>query len=153
MRSLKNPWEKVGTDLCEFRKSHYLVVVDYYSNYPEVCFQFTSYCSLEISICHTRHSKNFVSDNGPQVDSEKFRQVLKDWEIQYDLASSKYPKANGMAESTVKSVKSLFKKAHKANEDPYLALQIIVLHLIILIGSTQRRTLETSYNELEIYQD
>ena len=33
-----NPWEKVGTDLFEFRKSHYLVVVDYYSNYPEVCF-------------------------------------------------------------------------------------------------------------------
>ena len=27
-----------------------------------------------------------------------------------------------MAENAVKSVKSLFKKAHKANEDPYLAL-------------------------------
>ena len=34
----KNPWEKVGTDLCEFRKSHYLVVVNYYSSYPEVGF-------------------------------------------------------------------------------------------------------------------
>ena len=32
----RNPWEKVGTDSFEFRKSHYLVVVDYYSNYPEV---------------------------------------------------------------------------------------------------------------------
>ena len=27
-----------------------------------------------------------------------------------------------MAESAVKTVKALFKKAHKANEDPYLAL-------------------------------
>ena len=63
-----------------------------------------------------------LSDNGPQFASEKFRQFLKDWEIQYDPASPRYPKANGMAESAVKSVKSLFKKAHKANEDPYLAL-------------------------------
>ena len=66
--------------------------------------------------------KTLVSDNGPQFAGEKVRQFLKDWEIQYDPASTRYPKANGMAESAVKSVKSLFKKAHKANEDPYLAL-------------------------------
>ena len=66
--------------------------------------------------------KSLVSDNGLQFASKKFRQFLKDWEIQYDRASPRYRKANGMAESAVKSVKSVFKKAHKANEDPYLAL-------------------------------
>ena len=30
------PWEKVGADLFEFKHHHYLVCVDYYSNYPEV---------------------------------------------------------------------------------------------------------------------
>ena len=125
----RNPWEKVGADLFEFRKSHYLVIVDYYSNYPEVCFMGKQDPSSSQVIAHlksvfARHGipKTLVSDNGPQFASEKFRQFLKDWEIQYDPASPRYPKANGMAESAVKSVKSLFKKAHKANEDPYLAL-------------------------------
>ena len=125
----RNPWEKVGTDLFEFRKSHYLVVVDYYSNYPEVCFMGKQDPTSSQVIAHlksvfARHGipKTLVSDNGPQFASEKFRQFLKDWEIQYDPASPRYPKAYGMAESAVKNVKSLFKKAHKANEDPYLAL-------------------------------
>ena len=30
------PWEKVGTDLCELNGQHYLIMVDYYSNFIEV---------------------------------------------------------------------------------------------------------------------
>ena len=30
------PWEKVGTDLFELDKKVYLLVIDYYSNFPEV---------------------------------------------------------------------------------------------------------------------
>ena len=64
---------------------------------------------LEKEICN---DQTLVSDNGPQFASEKFRQFLKDWEIQYDPTSPRYPKAIGIAESAFKSVKSLFKKAH-----------------------------------------
>ena len=28
-------WEKVGIDLCEFEGQHYLIMVDYYSNFIE----------------------------------------------------------------------------------------------------------------------
>ena len=84
-----NPWEKVGTDLCEFRKSHYLVVVDYYSNYPEVCFMGKQDLTSSQVIAHlksvfARHGipKTYVSDNGPQLAGEKIRQFLKDLEIQ-----------------------------------------------------------------------
>ena len=57
-----------------------------------------------------------------KFSSQKFKEFLRHWEIQHDPSSPHFLKANGMAESAVKSVKALFKKAHKANEDPYLAL-------------------------------
>ena len=31
----ERPWEKVGVDLCEFEGQHYLIMVDYYSNFIE----------------------------------------------------------------------------------------------------------------------
>ena len=75
----KNPWEKVGTDLCEFRKSHYLAVVDYYSNCPAVCFMGKQDPNSSQVIAHLKSvfarqgfPKTLVSDNGPQFASEKF---------------------------------------------------------------------------------
>ena len=123
------PWEKVGADLFEFKHHHYLVCVDYYSNYPEVTIIGKQEPTSAQVISHLKSifsrlgiSRTLVSDNGPQFSSQKFKEFLRHWEIQHDPSSPHFPKANGMAESAVKSVKALFKKAHKANEDPYLAL-------------------------------
>ena len=30
------PWQKVGTDLFQWKKSHYLLIVDYFSRYIEI---------------------------------------------------------------------------------------------------------------------
>lgn len=65
-----DPWYKVGMDLFSYKNKDYLVVVDYYSNYPEVCTLSNTHSSTIIS--HTksifaRHGipKVIVSDNGP----------------------------------------------------------------------------------------
>ena len=30
------PWTKIGADLCELNKNHYLVLIDYNSKFPNV---------------------------------------------------------------------------------------------------------------------
>ena len=95
MRSLTTHGKKVGTDLCEFRKSHYPVVVNYYFKYPEVCF---------------------MGKQDPT--SSQVIAYLKSVCARHGIPKILY---QTMVLSLL-SVKSLFKKAHKANEDPYLAL-------------------------------
>ena len=66
--------------------------------------------------------KVVISDNGPQFSSHQFMRFAKEWDVKNDPSSPKHVKSNGIAESAVKTVKSIFKKAHRNKEDPYLAL-------------------------------
>lgn len=123
----KLPWIKLGSDLFEFNKCHYVLVVDYYSKYIEVA-------RLEdlSSQCVIRHLKDIlarhgvplelVSDNGPQYSSEVFRKFSECYGFKHTTSSPNYPKANGLAESSVKIIKNVLKKAYYAKTDPYLAL-------------------------------
>ena len=60
--------------------------------------------------------------NSPQFSSTDFKNFAKSWGFKHKTSSPEYPKPNGMAESAIKAVKCIFKKAYKMNEDPYLAL-------------------------------
>lgn len=115
-------------DLFSFRNKSYLTVVDYYSNYIEVCLLNHHTESLDV-ISHVKAifarfgiPRVVISDNGPQFASSDFKTFAKTWDFEHKTSSPEYPKANGMAESAVKAVKQIFKKAYKMNEDPYLAL-------------------------------
>ena len=116
-------WEKVGTDLFEWKKSNYIVVIDYYSRYIEIA-KLSSTTSLDV----VRHLKSIfarhgipntvVSDNGPQFSSSTFSDFSKSYGFNHTTSSPRYPQANGQAERAVRTVKELLSK----NEDPYLAL-------------------------------
>ena len=117
------PWEKVGTDLFEWKKSNYIVVIDYYSRYIEIA-KLSSTTSSDV----VRHLKSIfarhgipntvVSDNGPQFSSSTFSDFSKSYGFNHTTSSPRYPQANGQAERAVRTVKELLSK----NEDPYLAL-------------------------------
>ena len=62
--------------------------------------------------------KVVISDNGPQFSSYQFMRFAEEWNFTHDPSSPKHAKSNGMAESAVKTVKGLFKKAHRNKEDP-----------------------------------
>ncbi|CAB4040233.1 Transposon Ty3-G Gag-Pol poly [Paramuricea clavata] len=63
-----------------------------------------------------------ISDNGPQYSSKEFQEFAKKWEFQHIKSSPYHPEANGKAERTVQTIKSLTKKTSRDEEDPYLAL-------------------------------
>ena len=121
------PRHKVGMDLFTFKGRDYLLVVDYFSSYPEVCLLNDTHSSSVIVKLKSIFScfsipKFVISDNGPQFSSHQFRRFAKEWDFTHGPSSPKHAKSNGMAESTVKTVKSLFKKARQNKEDPYLVL-------------------------------
>jgi transposase InsO family protein len=120
-------WTRVGTDLFTMQGKDYLLVVDYYTNYPEISLLPDTTSSTVIKHAKSifaRHGipRVVISDNGPQYSSKEFQEFAKKWEFQHITSSPYHPEANGKAERTVQTIKSLMKKASRDEEDPYLAL-------------------------------
>ena len=63
-----------------------------------------------------------VSDNGPQLSSQELHEFSLTWEFNHVISSPHHPKSNGKAESSIKAVKQLFKKAERDGKDPWLTL-------------------------------
>ena len=117
------PFQKVGTDLFEWEKQTYILLIDYYSRYIEIALLNRPTAAEVI-----RHMKSIfarhgipeivMSDNGPQYSCEAFSEFSKEYKFQHVTSSPGYPQSNGEAERAVKTVKTLLKK----ETDPYLAL-------------------------------
>ena len=117
------PWSIVSTDLLEFKGSNYLVVVDHYSKWPELALLDNLSSSTTITHLKSLFARygipdKLISDNGPQYSSDAFKSFAKSYGFDHITTSPHFPQANGQAERTVQTVKSLLKKS----EDPYLAL-------------------------------
>ena len=121
------PWNKIGVDLFEIKGRQYLVAIDYYSNFTEVDFLSTTSSSQVITILKKQSARfgipsTIVSDNGPQFSSEEFKQFVSKWGINHTVSSPNHPQGNGKAESAVKVIKNMIKKALKDGRDQYEAL-------------------------------
>lgn len=121
------PWQVVATDLFEFRKTNYLIVVDYYSKFFEVRSlpNLLSMTTIEyLKAIFATHGIPFklVSDNAPQYSSEEFAKFTKDWGITHRTSSPTHPKGNGLVERTIQTVKNALQKCYEDGQDPYLAL-------------------------------
>lgn len=66
--------------------------------------------------------KVVISDNGSQYSCHKYRDFSEHWEFKHITSSPKHPQANGKAEHTIQTIKSLLKKTESSGWDPYLAL-------------------------------
>ena len=121
------PWQSISADLFEFRGQNYLVTTDRYSNFFEVD-KLTRTTSIAVINKLKPHMARYglpekvTTDNGPQFDCEEFTRFSKSYNFEHITSSPYYPQANGKAENSVKTAKSILKKAVDTNVDPELAL-------------------------------
>jgi hypothetical protein len=117
------PWSKIGADIFEWRKHHYLITVDYFSKWPEISNLNNLSAKHVIEMLKCQIAKygipdEIITDNGPQFACAEFAQFAKEYEFKHSTSSPYYPQANGQAERAVQTIKLLLDKA----KDPYMAL-------------------------------
>lgn len=121
------PWEKVGTDLFHCNGKDYLLVIDYYSNFPEIALLSSTNAStviMHVKSIFARHgiAKTVVSDNGPCYNCKEWQQFASHYGFNHVTSSPQHAQANGKAEKGVHIIKQILKKATDSKSDPYLAL-------------------------------
>ena len=117
------PWQVIGSDLFMLNVSTYLLVVEYYSRFPEVTKLPSTVSGSVILVLKTlfvryRIPEVLCSDNGPQYSSDKFTQFMQSYGVRHITSSPRYPQRNGLSERMVQTVKRLPKRS----PDPHLAL-------------------------------
>ena len=121
------PWQKIGLDLFEIAGKHYLIVVDYYSNFIEIDLLTTLTSARTITLLKKHFAcygipRVIVSNGGPQFASQEFNSFMRNWGISHITSSPMHQRANGKAESAVKIMKHLLIKTYKDGGDPYEAM-------------------------------
>lgn len=100
------PWEKVGTNLFQFRGSEFLLCVDYFSKFPEITkLRNTTSGSVIVALksVFARHGipDDVISDNGLM----EFKYFAESWGFRHTTSSRGHAQSNGQAERTVQTIK------------------------------------------------
>lgn len=120
------PWVKLGSDIFTFNGTDHLLVVDYFSKYPEVVSLRTKTAQEIINKLKSLFARHgvpdmLVSDNMPYA-SHALRQFAADWNFNLVTSSPIYPQSNGQSERFVQTIKQLMRKAAKDGKDIYKCL-------------------------------
>lgn len=123
------PWAKIAADIFEFQGRSLLLVVDYFSKYPEVLHLSNKTSGVVIAKfkgVFARHGipNELIADHVPFASAEMAR-FAKEWGFTITHSSPAFPQSNGLAERTIQSVKNMLKATSQTGIDPHLAL----LHL------------------------
>lgn len=120
------PWQVVAVDIATFGKQDFLVVVDKYSNWPEVV-RLSSKSASEVILLlqnlFARHGipETVISDNNP-FNSLAYNSFAEEWGFTPVFTSPHFAQSNGHAERAVQTVKSILKKCLDENSNVSYAL-------------------------------
>ena len=99
--------------------NHYLIMVDYYSNFIEVApSQHDTRTStvvkhMKANIARYDIMDTLISDNGPQFACSEFKKFVNEYGINHVTSSPMHQQANGLAERAVQSMKKLDKEVFR----------------------------------------
>lgn len=121
------PWQAVSMDVFSYAGKDYLIIVDQYSDFWEIDHLPDLSADTLITRCKAQFARygqpdRVISDNGPQFACERFRRFAASWGFAHVTSSPRHPQSNGKAESAVKIVKSLCKRAKLDGTDTWLAI-------------------------------
>ena len=121
------PWSVVAADLFSFAGREYMVLVDYYSNFIEVDVLPDTLSTTIIYLLKRQFARHGIpdklrTDNGPQFSSAAFQKFAYDWHFQHSTSSPHYSQSNGLAESAVKTIKNIMRKAKESGGDAWMGL-------------------------------
>ena len=117
------PWEEVGADLFQLRGVTYLLVVDYFSKFPELIKLTSTTAPSVINALKAVFARHGIpsclrSDNGPQFDCTEMERFATSYGFKHRTSSPRYPQSNGQVERAVQTIKNLLRKS----DDPFLSL-------------------------------
>lgn len=118
--------QEVIVDIFYYKGIDYLLMVDYFSKYPEVArlsfktSQAVVMATKDIYIHHCIPEK-VIADCMPFNSLESYR-FANGWETEGMTSSLHYPKWSGLVEKNVQTMKRLLKKANKSKQGAFPAL-------------------------------
>ena len=91
----ERPWQRLASDICKVKGTHYLVTIDYFSRFIDV-ERLPSLTSAAVVNCLTSlfavhgYPECLVSDNGLQFSCDSFRQFLTSGTITHRTSSPRH---------------------------------------------------------------
>lgn len=120
------PWSKLGSDIFTYNGVDHLLVVDYFSKYPEVVSlrsKTTKEVISKLKAIFARHGipDVLMSDNMP-YSSYEMKAFAAEWNFDLVTSSPTYAQSNGQSERFVQTIKQLMRKAAEEGKDIYRCL-------------------------------
>ncbi len=109
-------FEEIAADFFEYENRHYLAITDRYSGWSEMFLIGKPPTSKDLISCLVEFFSSkgcpvkLCSDGGKQFVSQETQEFLNLWGVKHRLSSPTYAQSNGLAESGVKTLKTLLKK-------------------------------------------
>nr|XP_034824747.1 uncharacterized protein K02A2.6-like [Maniola hyperantus] len=121
------PWQKLGSDIFEYKKKHYIILIDYFSNYVEVGMIRNLSSTSVINFLREQFARHgvpleLITDNSTAYSSLEFKKFMAEWDVRHVTSSPHYPQSNGKSERTVQTIKQLLKKCIDSGQDFYVSL-------------------------------